>query len=56
MRKILISKSYIMLKSDNLEFFVGRRYFKMLKAAIEEAERMRDETTRVIDLNFSFNF
>ena len=32
-RKILISRSYIMLKSGSLEFFVGREYFKMLKAA-----------------------
>jgi len=52
MRKILISKSYIMLKSGNLEFFVGRRYFRLLKAAMEEAEKMRDGTSRVIDLEF----
>jgi len=50
MRKILISKSYILLKSGNLEFFVGRRYFKPLKAAMEEAERMRDGKLKEIDL------
>jgi len=38
MRKILVTRSYIMLKSGNLEFFVGRKYFRLLKAAIEEAE------------------
>ena len=51
-RKILISRSYIMFKSGSLEFFVGRKYFRMLKVAIEEAERMKDETSRVIDLEF----
>ena len=50
MRKILISKSYILLKSGNLEFFVGRKYFRMLKAAMEEAERMRDGRFREIKL------
>ena len=50
MRKILISKSYIMLKSGNLEFFVGRRYFGMLKAAMEEAERMRDGKLKELKL------
>ncbi len=54
MRKILISKSYILLRSGNLEFFVGRRYFRMLRAAIEETEKMRDGTSRVIDLEFQF--
>jgi len=37
MRKIVITKNYILLKSGNLEFFVGRKYFGLLKAAIEEA-------------------
>ena len=50
MRKILISKSYIMLKSGNLEFFVGRKYFGLVKAAMEEAERMKDEKLREINL------
>ncbi len=50
MRKILISKSYIMLKSGNLEFFVGRKYFKMLKAAIEDAERMNHGKLKEIKL------
>jgi len=49
-RKILISKSYIMLKSGNLEFFVGRKYFGLVKAAMEEAERMKDEKLREINL------
>jgi len=50
MRKILISKSYIMLKSDNLEFFVGRKCFGLLKAAMEEAEQMRDGKLRELKL------
>jgi len=40
MRKIVVTRNYILLKSGNLEFFVGRKYFGLLKAAIEEAERM----------------
>jgi|Deesub1362A_J573_1020465.scaffolds.fasta_scaffold02216_8 hypothetical protein len=50
MRKILISRSYIKLKSGNLEFFVSRRYFGMLKAAMEEAERMRNGELKEITL------
>ena len=38
--------------TGNLEFFVGRKYFGLLKVAIEEAEKMRDGTSRVIDLEF----
>ena len=40
MRKIVVTRDYIILKSGDLEFFVGRKYFGMLRAAIEEAERM----------------
>ena len=50
MRKILISRNYIKLESGNLEFFVGRKYFGMLKAAMEEAERMRDGKLKEINL------
>lgn len=52
MRKILVARNYIMLKSGNLEFFVGRRYFRMLKAAMEEADKMRDGKLKEIRLNF----
>jgi len=45
-RKILISRSYILLKSGSLEFIAGRKYFRMLKVAIEEAERMKDGMSR----------
>ena len=50
-RKILISKGYILLKSGNLEFFVGRRYFRLLKAAMEEAEEMQDGKVKEINLS-----
>jgi hypothetical protein len=50
MRKILISRSYIMLKSDSLEFFVGKKCFRLLKAAIEEAEGMRDGKLKELKL------
>jgi|GEM_PF-1815573 len=50
MRKILISKSYIMLKSGSLEFFVGRKYFKLLRAVVEEAESMRDGKFKEVKL------
>ena len=50
MRKILISRNYIKLKSDNLEFFVGRKCFGLLKAAIEEAENMKDGKLKEINL------
>ena len=41
-RKIVVTRDYIILKSGDLEFFVGRKYFGMLRAAIEEAEKMMD--------------
>ena len=52
MRVIVATRDYIMLNSGNLKFFVGRIYFRMLKTAIEEADRMRDGASRVIDLEF----
>ena len=50
MRKIPISKSYIMLKSGNLEFFVGIKYFGLLKAAMEEAEKLKDGKLKELKL------
>lgn len=52
MRKIVAARDYIMLKSGSLEFFVGRRYFGMLRVAMKEAERMRDGESKVIALEF----
>jgi len=49
MRKILVVKDYIMLKSGSLEFFVGRRHFRLLKAAMEEVEQMRDGRVKEIN-------
>jgi len=41
-----------MLKSGNLEFFVGRKYFGLVKAAMEEAEQMGDRKIKEIRLSF----
>jgi|Deesub1362A_J573_1020465.scaffolds.fasta_scaffold00525_30 hypothetical protein len=50
MRKIVATRDYIMLKSGSLEFFVGRRYFRILKAAIREAEKVKDEKLKELKL------
>ena len=36
-------KSYIMFKSGNLDFFVGKKYIRLLKTVIEEVEKMRED-------------
>jgi hypothetical protein len=40
---VLVTKSYICLKSEKLEFYVGRDYFNLLRAALDEAENMKME-------------
>ena len=47
---MIVSSSYILLKADTTTFYVGRRYWDLLRKAIRVGKRLREGEIRVIDI------